>query len=84
MEVLWNCLLRATELDLELEAEWIPTKANAQADALSRLDKDKITNLPPQLIYPECNLQKSGWRTYGSQDSHPSRDTSSGVAFHLP
>jgi len=35
MEVLRRCLLLTAEYDLELEAEWISTNANALADALS-------------------------------------------------
>jgi len=59
MEVLRRCLLLlATKRDLELETEWISTKANALADALSCFDQDKITDHAPQLIHPICNLQK--------------------------
>ena len=49
MEVLRRCVLLAAEYNLELEAEWISTNANALADALSRFDYKKITDLAPQL-----------------------------------
>jgi len=70
MEVLRRCLLLAAEYDLELEAEWISTNANALADALSRFDYEKITDLAPQLLQEICSPQKHGWRTYSTRDSH--------------
>ena len=47
IDVLRRCLLLATDHDLEIEARWIPTNANTLADALSRFDYEKITNLAP-------------------------------------
>ena len=38
IEALQQCLLLATRHNLDLEAKWISTQANALADALSRLD----------------------------------------------
>ena len=84
MEVLRQCLLLATDQDLDLEVEWIPTKANAQANALSRFDLDKITDLAPQVIHPICNLQMGGWQTYSSQDFRQLPPTTSGAVLHYP
>ena len=84
MEVLRWCLLLATEYDLDLEAEWISTNDNALADALSRFDFVKITDLAPQLTQGACNLQRHGWQTYSNRDSQLSRHTISGEAWHLP
>ena len=64
MDVLRRCLLLATDHDLEIEARWIPTNANTLADALSRFDYEKITNLAPQLIHPTSSLRDRGFLTY--------------------
>jgi len=47
MSVLRRCLLIAAECDLEIECQWISTKENTLADALSHFDFDAITNLAP-------------------------------------
>ena len=60
MNMLRRCLLLATQLDLEIDARWIPTNENQLADALSRFDFDKITNLAPQLTSPIYNLRIVG------------------------
>lgn len=64
MDVLRRCLLLATDHDLEIEARWIPTNANTLADALSRFDYEKITNLAPQLTHPTSSLRDPGFKTY--------------------
>ena len=64
MDVLRRCLLLATDHDLEKKARWIPTNANTLADALSRFDYEKITNLAPQLIHPTSSLRDRGFLTY--------------------
>ena len=56
MDVLRRCLLLAASLDLEIESQWIPTHENELADALSRFDFEKITNIAPQLTKPTCSL----------------------------
>lgn len=68
MTVLRRCLLLATEYDLELQPIWIPTNENALADALSRFDHDRVTNLAPQLLSQSCNLPNHGLRTYSNRD----------------
>ena len=60
MEVLRRCLLLAAEYDLDLQPEWISTTNNSLADALSRLDYIRVTNLAPQLAIPECRLPNLG------------------------
>ena len=50
MRVLRRCLLLATEYDLELEPQWISTRDNGLADALSHWDIGRITDLAPQLL----------------------------------
>jgi len=82
MQVLRRCLLLATEYDLELETHWIATKDNALADNLSRLDNQRIANLPPQLTPPKCNLQKCGLLMFSNRDSHPWQPTTSGNDSH--
>ena len=67
MRVLRRCLLLAAEYDLDLEARWVSTTENALADALSRADYYRITNIAPQLLSPACNLQRHGLLTYKSQ-----------------
>lgn len=84
MEVLRRCLLLAAEYDLELEAEWISTNANELADALSRFDYEKITDLAPQLIQEICSPQKHGWRTYNTRDSLVSPPIICREASHPP
>jgi len=84
IEDLQRSLLLATEYDVELEAAWISTKANALADALSRFNYDKITDLAPHLTQEICSLQKHGWRTYSTWDSLVSPYIISGEASHPP
>ena len=69
MEILRRCMLLAAEFDLELDAQWIPTKENALADALSRFDYDKVTNLAPQLTCSISTLRNRGFLTYTNRDS---------------
>jgi len=69
MDVLRRCLLLAANFDLEIEPRWIPTNENRLADALSRFDYDRITNLVPQLVYPTCSLQARGFLTCNKLDS---------------
>ena len=45
MDVPQRCLPLATEYNLEIEVLWNATKENALADAVSRFDYDRITNL---------------------------------------
>jgi len=68
MQVLRRCLLLAIEWDLEIEARWIPTKENTLADALSRFDRHRISDLAPQLIQT-VNHQQLGFRIFSKQDS---------------
>lgn len=75
MTVLRRCLLLAAEHDLELEAKWIATKENALADALSRFDSRRITDLAPQLIYPVCTLRSRGFLTYNNPASQEYQHT---------
>jgi len=70
MHVLRRCLLLATEYDLELEAQWVSTKENTLADALSRLEYNRIADLAPQLLPPTCNLLDRGFRAYSKRDYH--------------
>jgi len=70
MNVLRRCLLLATNHDLEIEAQWIPTNENALADALSHFAYDKIADLAPQLLYPISSLRDLGFLTSSKQDSH--------------
>jgi len=70
MKVLRRCLLLAAEFDLKIEAKWIPTRDNALADALSRFDFNKITNLAPQLIHPSFNPRDHGFLMYNKRDYH--------------
>ena len=70
MDVLRRCLLLATEHDEEIEARWIPTNANTLADALSRFDYEKITNLAPWLIHPTSSLRDRGFLTYSKLGCH--------------
>ena len=60
MNVLRRCLLLASRHDLELNPDWIPTGNNRPADALSRFDRDTITNLAPQLL-PLFDPQNPGF-----------------------
>jgi len=64
MQVLRRCLLLATEFDLDLEARWVSTKENALADALSRVETNRIANIAPQLLSPTSSPPKLGFRTY--------------------
>lgn len=80
MSVLRRCLLIAAECDLEIECQWIPTKENSLADALSRFDYDRITNLAPQLTYPTSSLRHRGFLIYKKQGSPASQHTTFGVA----
>jgi len=69
MNVLRRCLLLAAEYDLEISTQWIPTKDNMLADALSHFDFDRVANIAPQLIYPATSLRDLGFRTYSKRDS---------------
>lgn len=69
--VLRHCLLLAAKYDLEIETQWIATKDNSLADALSRFDFDKITNLTPQLLLPTSTLRDRGFLIYNRQASRP-------------
>lgn len=80
MNVLRRCLLIAAEHDLEIETQWISTKDNALADALSRFDFDRIANLAPQLLYPTTSLRDRGFLTYKGQAFHQSQPITFGVA----
>lgn len=71
MDVLRICLLLAANFDLEIEPRWIPTNENGLADALSRFDYDRITNLAPQLVYPTCSLRARGFLTCNKLDALP-------------
>ena len=78
MNVLRRCLLLATEYDLELEVQWVSTKENALADALSRLEYNPIADLAPQLVPPTCNRLDCGFQTYSKQDYHQQQATTCG------
>jgi len=80
MSVLRHCLLIAAECDLEIEFQWISTKQNTLADALSRFDFDRITNLAPQLIHPTSSLRDCRFLIYNKQGSSVSQHTTFGVA----
>jgi len=69
MDVLRRCLLLAANYDLESEPRWIPTHENGLADALSRFDYERITNLAPQLVNPRCSLRERGFLTCNKLDS---------------
>ena len=71
MRVLRRCLLLATEYDLELEPQWISTRDNGLADALSCWDINRITDLAPQLLQDIYNLPNHGLQIYSSRDSLP-------------
>ena len=70
INVLRRCLLLATEYDLELEAQWVSTKENALANALSRSEYNRIADLAPQLLPPTCCRLDRGFRTYSKGDYH--------------
>ena len=80
MNVLRRCLLQATELELAIDACWIPPNENQLADALWCFDFDKITNLASQLISPIYSLQDRAFLSFSRQDFRPSQSTSSGGA----
>jgi len=84
MQVFRRCGLLTAEHHLELETQWISTKENALADALSRLDTQRITDMAPQLIYTTCNLQQRALLTFSNRDSQPRQPTISGADLHLP
>ena len=69
MNILRRCLLLAAEYDLEISTQWIPTKDNMLADALSCFDFDRVANIAPQLIYPATSLRDLGFRMYSKRDS---------------
>jgi len=83
MQVLRRCCLLTAVHDLALETQWISTKENALADALSRLDTQRITDMAPELIYPTCNLQQRGLLTFSNWNSQPRQPTISGGDLHL-
>ena len=68
MQVLRRCLLLAAEYDLDIQSEWISTMNNSLADALSRFDYSRVTDLAPQLANLECRLPNLGLRIYNNQD----------------
>ena len=67
MQVLRRCLLVASRSDIELVPAWIPTGENELADALSRFNKVKITDLAPQLL-PLFNHLSHGFLTLGVRE----------------
>jgi len=67
MDILRQCLLLATEYDLDLQARWIPTGDNSLADALSRFDLNRIANLAPQLIHHTQGLPRRGFLMYSNR-----------------
>jgi len=69
MNVLRRCLLLAAECDLVISTQWIPTKDNILADALSRLDFDRVAKIAPQLIYPATILRDLGFWIYSKRDT---------------
>jgi len=83
MAVLRTCMLPATRYYLELEARWISTKENALADALSRFDYQRITDLAQQLTQPEAYPQMLGLQTFTKPDCQLSLPTISGGVSHL-
>ena len=70
MTVLRRCLLLAAKYDLEIQSQWISTYDNVLADALSRFDYDKITNIAPQLMHPASTLRDCGFLMSNKLDSH--------------
>jgi len=72
MNILRQCLLLATEYDIEIDARWIPTGDNVLANTLSRVDYNGLANLVPQLIYPTqaCNHRDHEFLTYNNRDCH--------------
>ena len=70
MTVLRRCLLLAAKYDLEIQPQWISTYDNVLADALSRFDHDKITNIAPQLMHPASSLRDCGSLMSNKLDSH--------------
>ena len=69
MEVLRRCLLLSTEFDLDLEAQWVSTKENALADALSRSEPNRVADLAPQLLDSMASLPQPGFRMYNNRGS---------------
>lgn len=75
MNVLPRCLLVAAECDLEMVVIWIPTKEDPLADALSRFNYVKITNIAPQLKLPVSNLHNHGFQKFNSRASQARQPT---------
>jgi len=67
--VLSRCPMLAAEYDLEHQSLWISTNENALADARSRFDNDRVTNVAPQLLSEVGSLFNHGLRTYSNRDS---------------
>jgi len=66
MKVLGRRWLIAADYHLELESQWISTKDNALADALSRFDHNRVADPAPQLSYLACNLPNHSLRIYSN------------------
>ena len=84
MKVLRRCLLLAADYGLELESQWISTKDNALADALSHFDHNRVADLAPQLSYPACNLPNHGLRIYSNQGYQQQQHTTFGADLRQP
>ena len=85
MSVLRRCLILAAEYDLDIEARSILTKENVLADALSRFNIAKVTNLAPQLTQPTYTPRDLGFLTYsGLVSQELQRTTSGGARPHQP
>ena len=76
-------MLLAMIYHLGLEARWISTKENALADAPSRFDYQRITDLAPQLTHPEGYPQMLELQTFTRRDCQPSLPSISGGVSHL-
>ena len=85
MLVLRRSVLLASEYDLDLEANWIPTTENALADAHPRSEYNKGADLAPQLLLPTCDLLDLGFLTNANWDCHRQRLTTTGAgSSHRP
>ena len=59
INLLQSLFLLAAQRNIDVVAVWVPSKANALADALSRFDSEKITNLVGQQANPLLRHQPS-------------------------
>jgi len=84
MKVLRRSLRLAADYDLELKSQWISTKDNALADALSRFDHNRVADLAPQLSYPACILPNHGLRIYSNQGYQQQQHTTFGPDLPQP